>query len=170
MFSPPGSSELSFKFDFLCLTETWQQPNDFSQLNESTPPGFIYICQPHDSGRGAALAIIYREKWKISPVSVPSHGSFESICIQLNGPIPTIMASVTHPPKPNTDFINEFAAFLTFICSLCPNVILPGDFKIHMDNTTNAYTREFKSCMDSFGLEQHIHFPIHSKGHVLDLG
>lgn len=34
------------KLDFLCLTETWQQPNDFSQLNESTPSGFVYICHP----------------------------------------------------------------------------------------------------------------------------
>ncbi len=28
------------KFDFFCLTETWQQHNDFSQLNQSIPPGF----------------------------------------------------------------------------------------------------------------------------------
>lgn len=31
------------RFDFLCLTETWQQPNDFSQL-KSTTPGFVYVC------------------------------------------------------------------------------------------------------------------------------
>lgn len=157
------------KFDFMCLTETWQQHNDFSQLNESTPPGFTYICKPRDSGRGGGLAIIYREKWKISPISIPCHGSFESIALQLNGPTPTIVATVYRPPKPNTDFINEFAAFLTFICSLSPNEILLGDFNIHMDNTTNVYTREFTSCLDSFGLVQHIKFPTHSKGHVLDL-
>lgn len=29
------------KFDFFCLTETWQQQNDFSQLNQSIPPGFL---------------------------------------------------------------------------------------------------------------------------------
>ncbi|KAK3505547.1 hypothetical protein QTP70_021834 [Hemibagrus guttatus] len=40
------------KLDFLCLTETWQQHNDFSQLSESTPAGFVYICQPRASGRG----------------------------------------------------------------------------------------------------------------------
>lgn len=37
------------KFDFLCLTETWQQTNDFSQLNDSTPLGFVYISQPRGS-------------------------------------------------------------------------------------------------------------------------
>ena len=29
------------KYDFFCLTETWQQPNDFSQLNLTAPPGFV---------------------------------------------------------------------------------------------------------------------------------
>lgn len=43
------------KFDFLCLTETWQQPNDFPQLDESTPPGSVYICQPRATGRGGGL-------------------------------------------------------------------------------------------------------------------
>ena len=60
------------KLDFFCLTEMWQQPNDFSQLNDATPPGFVYISQPRGSGRGGGLAIIHREKWKVIPVSVPA--------------------------------------------------------------------------------------------------
>ncbi|XP_051916324.1 uncharacterized protein LOC127597376 [Hippocampus zosterae] len=40
------------KLDILCLNETWQTPGDFSQLNDSTPPGFVYISKPRDSGRG----------------------------------------------------------------------------------------------------------------------
>ena len=60
------------KLDFFCLTETWQQPNDFSQFNDATPPGFVYISQPRGSGRGGGLAIIHREKWKVIPVSVPA--------------------------------------------------------------------------------------------------
>lgn len=37
------------KLDFLCLTETWLKPKDYSKFNESTPPGFVYISQPRDS-------------------------------------------------------------------------------------------------------------------------
>lgn len=89
------------KYDFFSLTETWQQPNDFSQLNEATPPGFVYSCQPRVTGRGGGLAIIYRESWKVSPVSVPLYQSFESLVIKLNGPSPIIVATVYRPPKPN---------------------------------------------------------------------
>ena len=57
------------KRDFLHLTETWQRPKDFRQLNEAVPPGFVYTwvclrlglftpgfvytCQPRATGRGA---------------------------------------------------------------------------------------------------------------------
>ena len=30
------------KFDFFCLTETWQELDDFSNLNQTIPPGFVY--------------------------------------------------------------------------------------------------------------------------------
>ncbi len=35
-----------------------------------------------------------------------------------------------------------------------PNVIMLGDFNIHIDNDSNASTSEFLSCLDSFGLRQ----------------
>ncbi len=40
------------KFDFFCLVETWQQENDFLELNHACPPGFVYISQPRISRRG----------------------------------------------------------------------------------------------------------------------
>ena len=67
------------KYDFFSLTETWKQLNDFSQLNKATPPGFVYSCQPRATGRGGGLAIIYRESWKVSPVSVPVYQSFVNL-------------------------------------------------------------------------------------------
>lgn len=162
------------KFDFLCLTETWQQPNDFSQLNESAPPGFVYICQPRGSGRGGGLVIIHCEKWKVLPVSAPTFSSFESTVCQLSGPTPTIIATVYCPLKPNSDFLNGFADFLTHLTTLLPNIILLGDFNIHTDNLNNLLTRDFTSCLDSlgrtvFGLQQHANVPTHLKGHILDL-
>ena len=157
------------QLDFFCLTETWQQPQDYSQLIESSPDGFVYICQPRASGRGGGLAIIHREKWKVSPVTVPVSTTFESTVCKLSGPTPTIIAAVYRPPKPNSDFLTDFAAFLNHLSSLSPNIILLGDFNIHMDNTNLPLTKDFTSCLESFGCHQHTSFPTHSKGHILDL-
>lgn len=38
-----------------------------------------------------------------------------------------------------------------------------------MDTASNLLTRDFNSCLDSFGLQQYVNFPTHSKGHTLDL-
>ncbi|KAE8278033.1 hypothetical protein D5F01_LYC23909 [Larimichthys crocea] len=157
------------KLDFLCLTETWQQPNDFTQLNESTPAGFVYISQPRASGRGGGLAVIHRGTFSVSPVSVPAFSSFESTVCGLSGPVPTVIATVYRPPKQNSEFLNDFAAFLNHLSSLSPNIIILGDFNIHMDNINLPLTKDFTSCLESFGCQQHITFPTHSKGHILDL-
>ena len=78
------------KFDFFYLTETWQQPNDFSDLNQTIPPGFVYSSQPRTSGRGGGLAILYNQICKVSSITVPVYPSFESIALQIKGPTPTI--------------------------------------------------------------------------------
>ncbi|XP_042073552.1 uncharacterized protein LOC121813724, partial [Haplochromis burtoni] len=157
------------KFDFFCLTETWQQPDDFSQLNESAPLGFVYFSKPRCSGRGGGLAILFRQHLKVLPVNVDTFSSLEVLACELTGPIPTIIATVYRPPKPNPVFLSDFANLLTHLSSLSPNVILVGDFNIHMDNNDLLLTRDFSSCLEGSEFKQFIDFPTHSKGHTLDL-
>uniref|UniRef100_A0A8C7Z8K8 Reverse transcriptase domain-containing protein n=1 Tax=Oryzias sinensis TaxID=183150 RepID=A0A8C7Z8K8_9TELE len=157
------------ELDFMSLTETWQNPLDFTPLNDATPPGFVYIAKPRDSGRGGGLAMIYRENWKIVPVTAPVFGSFESLVCQFSGPVPTIVATIYRPPKLNKEFISDFSNFLTHLSLLTPNIILLGDFNIHMDRCNNLAAKDFISCLDSFGIHQHITTPTHIKGHILDL-
>uniref|UniRef100_A0A8C1LVW7 Reverse transcriptase domain-containing protein n=2 Tax=Cyprinus carpio TaxID=7962 RepID=A0A8C1LVW7_CYPCA len=167
----PFVNDLLFdrKFDFLCLTETWQKSNDFYHLNYSVPSGYAFICKPRTIGRGGGLAVLYKEKWKVTALPETDYTSFESVALQINGFVPTIIAIVYRPPKANSVFQQEFSTFLTSLCSLSPNVVLVGDFNIHVDNTENSCSREFLSCLDSFGLQQFINVPTHSKGHTLDL-
>lgn len=141
---------------------------NFSQLNESIPPGFVYLCQPRLTGQGGGLTMIHHEKWRVLPLSVPPYTSFESMVLQVTGPTPTIVANVYCPPKPNKGLIDEFSSLLTH---LSPNVIVLSDFNIYMDNMNHIFTTFFTSSLDSFGFQQHINFPIQSipKGHILDL-
>ena len=38
-----------------------------------------------------------------------------------------------------------------------------------MDNINHTHTKDFTFCLDSFGLQQHVDVPTHTKGHTLDL-
>ncbi len=64
--------------DIVCLTETWQQPNDFLHLNQALPRGFVYIAKPRASGKGGGLALMYRETLKVIPVTVRETTSCEN--------------------------------------------------------------------------------------------
>ena len=100
---------------------------------------------------------------------MPASSSFEHTVCELSGPTPTIIATIYRPPKPNSDFAPDFAAFLTHLSSLSPNIILVGDFNIHMDNPNLPLTMNLTSCLESAGFQQFTTFPTHSKGHILDL-
>ncbi|KAG1925393.1 hypothetical protein F2P79_025577 [Pimephales promelas] len=116
------------KLDFLCLTETWQQPGDFFQLNASTPPGFVYHSHPRGSGRGGGLALLYREKWKMLPVSIPVFRYMECSVFQLPGPTPTVIATVYRPPKPH-DIISSYIENLPI-----PDLSSPDHLAIHYNS------------------------------------
>ncbi len=124
---------------------------------------FAYACQPRVSGRGGGLAMLYNKKWKVSTIAIPSYATFESMVLQVNGTGTHYHNTVYRPPNFNTNFLTELSAFLTYYVLFSPNVIMVGDFNIHIDKATVTYTKDFLSCLDSFGLKQFIDFPIIQK-------
>jgi len=82
-------------------------------------------------------------------------------------------STIYRPPKSNNAFLNELSELLTHLSSMSPNVnvnvIFLGDFNIHIDNVSNAFTCEFLSCLDCVGMQQFNTLPTHTKGHILDL-
>lgn len=99
---------------------------------------------------------------------MPTYSSFESISLNIF-PIPTILMTIYRPPKYNTIFLTKLSEFLTYPCSMSSNVIMLGDFNMHIDYVSNASTREFLSCLESFGMQKFTSLPNHSNGHVLNL-
>jgi len=41
-----------YNLDVLCLTETWQEPNNYISLNESIPQDYGYKHEPCMKGKG----------------------------------------------------------------------------------------------------------------------
>ena len=160
---------LDNKLDFLCLTETWQQPLDYLSLNLTTPNGYSYINKPRSEGRGGGIAVIHRQDIKTSLIPISSAPSFEHLAFKLSGHTQSVLAVVYRPPKPNPSFLSDFSEFLTQLCSLSTSVLLLGDFNIHMDSTDSTITTDFTDMLDCFNLIQHVNFPTHNRGHILDL-
>ena len=60
----------------------------------------------------------------------------------------------------------EFAMFILLIKE---NLLISGDFNIHVDNIHDSDAIKFSDLLESFGLKQHVTGPTHKDGHTLDL-
>lgn len=153
--------------DFLALCETWQQPGDFFALNQVAPSNYHYICKPRLSGRGGGLAVIYNKNVTVTPINLISVNSFEYIAFKAC--YSTVIIVLYRPPKPNVSFISEFSELLTVASTISLRLLVLGDFNIHMDSPNLKLSSDLADVLDCFNITQHVTFPTHTKGHILDL-
>ncbi len=132
-------------FDVICLTETWLKANYYIGLNESTPPSYCYKHEPHQTGRGVGVATIYSDILNVTQKTGYRFNSFEILLLnvtlsdmQKKSVLSLALATVYRPPGPYTDFLKEFADFLSDLLVNVDKALIVGDFNIHVDNTNDA--------------------------------
>ena len=163
---------LDHSIDILFLSETWLTTDSLtSTLNSITPPGYSLIHCPRLDRHGGGLAVIYRSHLKIKRLSIPSFTSFESLCVQLtfSSSSYTFMNIYRPPSLSMPQFISDFSSLLEHFASSPSEIIISGDFNIHIDTPLAPYVSSFLTLLDTFDLQQHVNFPTHTSGHTLDL-
>ncbi len=76
---------------------------------------------------------------------------------------------IYRPPNINGDFIQEFSEFLSVIVPSFDNILIFGDFNIHVCCPSKPLVREFLNLLESFDFLQCVSGPTHERGHTLDL-
>ena len=66
-------------------------------------------------------------------------------------------------------FFTEFSEYLESAVLSKENLLISGDFNIHVDNIHDSDAIKFSDLLESFGLKQHVTGPTHKDGHTLDL-
>ncbi len=132
-------------FDVLCLTETWLKTNNYFGLNESTPPSYCYKHEPRQTGRGGGVATIYSDILNVTQKTGYRFNSFEILLLNVSlsdmqnkSVLSLALATVYRTPGPYTDFLKEFADFLSDLLVNVDKALIVGDFNIHVDNTNDA--------------------------------
>ena len=70
---------------------------------------------------------------------------------------------------PTSVFFTEFSEYLESVVLSKQNLLISGDFNIHVDNIHDSDAIKFSDLLESFGLKQHVTGPTHKGGHTLDL-
>ena len=151
------------KFDFLFVTETWQQNSDFIHLNELCPVDCSVIGIPRLSGRRGGLAVLRRNLYPCKLVSSELFPSFELKMIKV-GQLKPFYCILTYRPLFFSDFTDLMSSLIKF-----ENLSLLGDFNLHIDDAGNRAAIDFLNFVESHNLIQHFNEPTHSGGHTLDL-
>ncbi len=85
-------------------------------------------------------------------------------------PVMFVLANVYRPPGHHTDFIKEFADFLSELVLAADKVLIVDiNFNIHVDNEKDALGSAFIDILNSIGVRQHVSGPTHCRNHTLDL-
>ena len=85
----------------------------------------------------------------------------------------TVVAIYNPPPSnqmrvTNGDFLDEFTDWAAESVSTCNNVILVGDFNLHINDPNDDGACNFIETKQALGLHQNILFPTHVSGNTLD--
>ena len=87
----------------------------------------------------------------------------------------TNIIAIYHPPysdinqSTNAMFLEDLADIFEKLLMSLSNIVVTGDFNLHIDKMNDPDVNLFKDLVQAFGLDCQVDFPIHWSGHTLDL-
>jgi len=158
--------------DVCALTETWLSgtKTDKITIGDTTPSGYEMRHVSRCNKKGGGVAVIHKTSLIVKSIKT-NHHAFESIELLITSNKASIRLIVIYrPPKESIpDFINTFQDYIASHSSSTGQLLVVGDFNIHMDDVTNPHAINFNNVIFSQNLKQHVHTPTHIHGHTLDL-
>jgi hypothetical protein len=165
--------------DLLVLVETWHICSDDLPLRRAAPAGYSIIDAPRpgfDINRGinyGGIAIIYSDTYAVRVIDTRLlTTSFELLACHLVAASSKLVLVTVYRPSSHAVteiFFEEFTSLLELLSTFSSNVVIVGDFNIHVDDVTDAMALRFLDLLDAFGYIQHIKVATHNCGHTLDL-
>lgn len=152
--------------DFPLLTEMWIKPGDNSAFTELLPPRCSFLSSPRASGRGGGVTSVFKDRFKCKLSHVNNYPCFEVQLFTLELACPVLFAVVYCPPKYNKDFIQEFSEFLAEVVPKYEQLLICGDFNIHVCCPSDPLATDFKCLLASFDLAQSVDGFTHNAGHT----
>ena len=163
----------------LALTETWLGSDiDAAVLAEAIPSGYDIIHIPRENKRGGGVGLIFKDNLKVEIVDSSKNKSFSQFefmdCRVRTGGIRLYVAVIYRPPSSSVNcstgmFLEEWVTYLERYAMIQEEIIITGDFNVHIDDEKDTLATQFLDILDAHGLRQHVTEPTHAKGHTLDL-
>src|SRR6218665_3601557 len=168
---------LERQLDVLAVTESRHRGADDVPLLRAAPPGYTIQDRPRDprpDGRtGGGIAVYTRSSLRSSPIQLGMEPeTFEVLCNSLStSHSPVTLLTVYRPGSEHVTvkFFEEFTLVLESLITRNSQLIILGDFNIHVEDSMDPHSIHFSELLKQFGLQQHVREPTFVRGGTLDL-
>ena len=165
------------KADLFAITETWLSADDAAVRTELCPEGYKFIDHPRLGRSGGGTGLVYRDSLGIKKADAGEKESFEfsEWTVTSSSSRNLRVVIVYRPPysdehRVSTNvFFTEFSIYLESILLSKEQLLITGDFNIHVDAVDDPDSLKLLDLLESVGLRQHVSQPTHVHGHTLDL-
>ena len=169
---------LQQNLDIVAISETWLRPDDNAIIAELTPVGFSFLHVPRQGKQGGGVGLLYRSDISICQKNDHvQYVTFESIHMEVTCNSKSVrLVNVYRSGRDNKgnsvafgQFLNEFEDMIEDLLFNPSDIVICGDFNVHVDNSSDVNASKFISVLESHNLIQHVKEPTHTRGHCLDL-
>ena len=140
------------------------------------PVNYDLFHVPRFGTTGGGVALIFKNCISMKPLTSVRYVTFEYLeCLmQLDSKCIRIV-SVYRPPPSRANgftfnqFLDEFTLLLEKLTVSTGQLLLLGDFNLHIDDLNDNCAQRLIDVLSLFNLVQHVYGPTHEFGHTLDL-
>ena len=156
------------------ITETWLKPDDVIHPEEIVPPGYDILSKPRSNGRlGGGVALAYKSSIKVNNIThtdQPTGLEYMNIHVKFRNKTLNLYIIYRYPNSSVLQFTKTLANILERnILFDHGELILTGDFNIHMDKPHLSDTVLFNDLLVSFNSANKVAFSTHLSQHTIDL-
>ena len=162
--------------DILVMTDTWLKPEHDIARGDMTPACYTLYEEPRPGEkRGGGVAVLCKASIKVKKAKRFKANTFESMNALITSATKSVRLVVVYRPPSKKDqnataFLAEFGALLETLALDSANLIIVGDFNIHMDDpTSRTGTANMFDLLAENNLTQRVYGSTHRGGHTLDL-
>ena len=165
-----------YKPDIASITETWFHENESATRVLCTPAGYNLLDYSRTGRLGGGTGIMFRKDISVSQNAAGEFQSFEYSEWNITSRSHRFRLIIIYRP-PYSDahpittgvFLAEFSDYLEHAVLCTDQLLICGDFNIHVDVSDDLDACRFLELLDSVGLDQYVSVPTHISGHTLDL-
>ena len=158
--------------DIAAITETWMISQHSHITAELRDIGYNIYHFNRDVKKGGGVALIFRNTFKLISGKTFSSDYFECILVTIacdTGRKLNVLVVYRYSELPPAFFLTEFYKILENVFINFRNVIILGDFNLHVNEKLSPTILKFHDMLASFSLTQIIESPTHILGNTLDL-